>query len=488
MAALSACAVGPDFRSPEAPKARRYTPLPLPGATDAAALPQGEAQRFVEGGEIPSQWWTLFGSQKLEQLIRQGLAQSPNLAAAEAALRQAGETRRAEAGSLLPDLDAGLSVERRKFTGASFGQPGGPGGLFTLYNASVSVSYGLDPFGLARRRVESFQAQLGYQRFLLEGARLTLASNIVTTVIQECSLRERIKATAAMIAADEEQLRLVKLRMELGGAVRSELLAQQAQLAQTRTTLPPLEKELALTRHRLAVLAGLQPSQAASLPEFELEGLELPLELPVSLPSELVRQRPDIRASEELLHRASAEVGVATANLFPRLTITGDFGSQSTAPEDLFSAGTGVWNIGAGLVQPLFRGGELRARRQAALAGYAEAEALYRETVLMAFRNVADVLRSLELDARALKAQAEAEEASRGSLEVALTQYRLGAVNQLTLLDARRQHQQARIALAQAKAARFADTAALFQALGGGWWHEKGEVTMKSRDQDGAKR
>ena len=473
MTALSACAVGPDFHRPEAPEVERYTPSPLPDATDAAPLPQGEAQRLVAGGEIPAQWWTLFGSQKLEQLIREALARSPNLAAAQAALHQAEQIRRAEAGSLLPDLDGALSVERRKFTGASFGQPGGPGGLFTLYNASVSVSYGLDPFGLARRRIESFQAQLDYQRFLLEGARLTLASNLVTTVIQECSLRERIKATRAIIATEEEQLHLVNIRMELGAAVRAELLAQQAQLAQTRTTLPALEKELALTRHRLAVLAGLLPFQAATLPEFDLEGLELPLELPVSLPSELVRRRPDIRASEELLHQASAQVGVATANLFPRLTITGDFGSQSPAPEELFSAGTGIWSIGAGVVQPLFRGGELRARREAALAGYSQAEALYRETVLIASQNVADVLRSLELDARALKAQAEAEAAARSSLELALTKYRAGAVNHLVLLDAQRQHQQARISLAQAKAARFADSAALFQALGGGWWNEK---------------
>ena len=475
----SACAVGPDFHTPEAPAVQRYTPAPLPGATEAT-LPQGEsqgeAQRFVEGGEIPAQWWTLFGSQKLEQLIRQALAQSPTLAAAQAALRQAEQIRRAESGSGLPDLDAGLSVERRKFTGASFGQPGGPGGLFTLYNASVSVSYGLDPFGQVRRRVESSQAQTDYQRFLLEGSRLTLASNIVTTVIQECSLRERIKATAAMIAAQEEQLRLVRLRMELGGAIRSEVLAQQAQLAQTRTTLPPLEKELALTRHRLAVLAGRPPSEAAALPEFELQELKLPLELPVSLPSELVRQRPDIRASEELLHQSSAEVGVATASLYPRLTITGDFGSQSSAPEKLFSAGTGIWSIGAGVLQPVFRGGELRARRDAAVAAHSQAEALYRETVLNAFQNVADVLKSLEFDARALKAQAEAEQAALSSLEVALTQYRVGAVNHLTLLDAQRQHQQARIALAQAKAARFADTAALFQALGGGWWQEKGDL------------
>jgi len=475
----SACAVGPDFHTPEAPAVQRYTPAPLPGATEAT-LPQGEsqgeAQRFVEGGEIPAQWWTLFGSQKLEQLIRQALAQSPTLAAAQAALRQAEQIRRAESGSGLPDLDAGLSVERRKFTGASFGQPGGPGGLFTLYNASVSVSYGLDPFGQVRRRVESSQAQIDYQRFLLEGSRLTLASNIVTTVIQECSLRERIKATAAMIAAQEEQLRLVRLRMELGGAIRSEVLAQQAQLAQTRSTLPPLEKELALTRHRLAVLAGRPPSEAAALPEFELQELKLPLELPVSLPSELVRQRPDIRASEELLHQSSAEVGVATASLYPRLTITGDFGSQSSAPEKLFSAGTGIWSIGAGVLQPVFRGGELRARRDAAVAAYSQAEALYRETVLNAFQNVADVLKSLEFDARALKAQAEAEQAALSSLEVALTQYRVGAVNHLTLLDAQRQHQQARIALAQAKAARFADSAALFQALGGGWWQEKGDL------------
>lgn len=479
-AALTGCAVGPDFRAPPPPKTDVYTAAPLPPETAAAPVAGGAAQRFVAGREIPAEWWTLFHSAGLDRLIRRALEESPTLAAAQAALRQAQENRRARLGALFPSVDANFSVDRQKFTGASFGEPDAPGSLFTLYNASVSVSYSLDLFGGTRRGLEALRAQLDYQRYLLEGSHLTLTSNIVTAAVQESSLRARLRATGEIIAAGEEQLRLVERRFQLGGASRADLLAQQAQLAQTLATLPPLEKELAQTRHQLAVLAGRLPGEAAALPEFELADLHLPPELPVSLPSELVRQRPDIRAAEELLHEASARIGVATANLFPKLTISGDYGSQSTTLSNLFSNGTSVWSIGAGLLQPIFRGGELTAERRAAIAAFEQAEAQYRETVLLAFRNVADVLRALELDASALQAQAEAETAARDSLDLAQKQYQLGAVSYLTLLNAQRQHQQARIGLAQAQAARFADTAALFQALGGGWWNREGGTTTQS--------
>ena len=470
---LTACAVGPDFHVPPAPVTRTYTASPLAAETVTAPITGGSIQRFVSGQDIPNQWWMLFHCKSLDSLIRQALADSPTLAAAQAALRQAEENRRAQLGALYPSVDGNFSANRQQFTGVSFGQPNSPESIFTIYNASVSVSYVLDLFGATRRGLEELQAQVDYQHYLLEGSYLTLSANIVTNTVQEASLRARIRATREILDAEVQQLNLVERRFQLGGASRSDVLIQQAQLAQTRTTLPPLEKLLAQNRHQLAVLVGKLPGDALVMPEFELEDLSLPVELPVSLPSALVRQRPDIRASEELLHSACAGVGIATANLFPQLTITGNYGSESTTITGIFSSGTNIWSIGAGLLQPIFRGGALTARRRAAIAAYDQAEAQYRETVLQAFQNVADVLRALELDARTLKAQADAEATARDSLNVTMEQFRLGAVSYLSLLNAQQQYQQTRISLAQAQAARFADTAALFQALGGGWWNRE---------------
>lgn len=483
--ALTSCAVGPDFLAPAAPETRTYSTLPQVAKTVAAPGTGGAVQRFVSGQDIPNQWWTLFHSKPLDSLIRQALVDSPTLAAAQAALRQAEENRRAQLGALFPSVDGSFSANRQQFTGASFGQPNSPGSIFTLYNASVNVSYTLDLFGATRRGLEELRAQVDYQRYLLEGSYLTLTANIVTTAVQEASLRARIRATREILSVVEQQLDLVERRFQLGGASRSDVLSQQAQLAQIRTTLPLLEKQLAQNRHQLAVLGGKLPGDALVLPEFELEDISLPQELPVSLPSALVRQRPDIRASEELLHSACARIGIATANLFPQLTITGNYGSESTILTGLFSSGTNIWSIGAGLLQPIFRGGELTARRRAAIAAYDQAEAQYRETVLQAFQNVADVLRALELDARTLKAQADADAAARDSLDLTREQFRLGAVSYLSLLNAQQQYQQTRISLVQAQAARFADTAALFQALGGGWWNREPEadtvMTLKKK-------
>jgi NodT family efflux transporter outer membrane factor (OMF) lipoprotein len=369
-----------------------------------------------------------------------------------------------------PSVDGSFTAGRNKFTGASFGQPNAGGNTFTLYNASVSVSYALDIFGGGRRELEALKAQVDYQRFLLEGAYIVLTSNIITTAVTDASLRAQIRATKEILDVQEKQLDLVERQFQLGAASRSDVLIQQTQLAQTRATLPPLEKELAQTRHQLAVYIGRFPADS-ELPKFELDKLELPRELPVSLPSLLARQRPDIRAAEELLHAASAQIGVATANLYPQITLTAGLGSEATQIQNLFSGGTSIWSLGAGLLQPIFRGGELTARRRAAIAAYDQALAQYRQTVLQAFQNVADVLRALETDARALKAQAEAEATAREALELTQSQFNLGAVRYLSMLVAVQQYQRARISLVQAQAARFADTAALFHALGGGWWN-----------------
>ncbi len=478
------CAVGPDFHVPPATGANTYTASPLPPETAVSPTPGGATQLFVPGKEIPSQWWTLFHSRALAKLIDESLKNSPTLAAAQAALVEARENRRAQLGALFPSVDGSFSAKRSEFTGASFGQPEASGGVFTLYNASVSVSYTLDIFGATRRGLEVLQAQVDNQRFLFEGARLTLTSNIVTTAVQEASIRAQIKATREIIAVQELQLGLVERQFNLGGVSRSDVLAQQAQLAQTRATLPPLEKQLSQTRHLLAVLAGKPPGEAGTLPQFELDGFELPQDLPVSLPSSLVHQRPDIRASEELLHSACAQIGVATANLFPQLTLSGNYGSEAVKLGSLFASGTSIWSLGGALLQPIFRGGELMAKRRAAIAAYDQAAAQYRETVLQAFQNVADVLRALDLDAQTLKAQAEAETAARDSLDLTRNQFNLGAVSYLSLLNAERQHQQALISLVQSRAARFADTAALFQAMGGGWWNLPRQTEAAATQKD----
>jgi NodT family efflux transporter outer membrane factor (OMF) lipoprotein len=474
MAVLTAgCAVGPDFRRPDTPEQAGLSELPLPAQTTASPGKDGVAQRFIQGRDIPAQWWTLFQSEPLNMLISLAFHNSPTLAAAQATLRQAQENRRAQLAVFFPRVDGNLSVERSKISGAAFGEAKSPG-PFTLYNASVNVGYTLDVFGAARRGLEALQAQVEYQRHQIEAAYLSLSANIVTAAVREASLRAQIRATKEIVSLQQRQVALMEVRYRNGAVSEVEVTAQRAQLAQTLGTMPPLEKELNQTRHLLALLVGKFPNEAAALPEFELDSLHLPEELPVSLPSVLARQRPDILAAEELLHFAGAEVGVATANLYPQINLTGSLGSEVVSIGSLFGSGSAVWSLGAGLLQPLFHGGELTARRRAAIAAFDQASAQYRETVLQAFQDVADVLQALDLDAVTLQAQTEAALAARRSLELTEEQLRYGAVSYLSLLDADRQYQLARLNQIQAQAARYADTAALFHALGGGWWNKAG--------------
>lgn len=477
-AALAAgCMVGPDFRSPAGPVPAGYTAPSRPEAhpEEKAAGGAGD-QILVAGQELPAQWWRLFRNAELDRLIRRALSDSPTLAAAGAALAQAEENLAARSGSVYyPSLDASLSWARQKVSAAASGQPGTDGYTYGLYNASLVVSYNLDLFGGGRRELEELRSEVDYQRFQLEAAHLALTSNIVTTVVREASLRQQLATTREMLAVQEQLRDLVQRQLQLGGATRADLLTQESQVAQVRASLPQLEKELALTRNLLALYCARFPGQAG-LPEFRLDDLLLPKELPLSLPSALARQRPDIRAAEELLHAASARIGVATANLYPQITLSGGAGAQAATLGKLFSSATPIWSLGTGLLQPLFRGGELAARRRAALAAYDQAEARYREVVLHSFQSVADVLQALAADATALRAQAENERAARETLDLTRRQYQIGATNYLLLLNAQRQQQQASIGLIQARAARLADSAALFQALGGGWWSREAEA------------
>ncbi|MFA5073376.1 MAG: efflux transporter outer membrane subunit [Nitrospirota bacterium] len=478
---VNGCAVGPNFKEPKAPDTNTYTSAPLRQKIPAVPETRTPGQRIVFGQDIPFQWWTLFHSQEINQVMQRALANNPTLASAEAAIRQAQELFYATVGSsLLPRVDANASVTRSKSSGTELGQSNTHPAPFTLYNATVNVTYTLDIAGGARRELESLRAQVDYQRFQREAVYLTLTSNIVTTAIREASLRGQLQAMREIVAFQERQLTMIERQYEFGALAFAEVLAQRTQLAQTKTNLPPLEKELAQTRHLLAVLAGILPNEAGALPEFTLANLTLPGDLPVSLPSSLVRQRPDIRASEELLHAACAKIGVATANLYPQVTLSGGGGYSALQPSQLFHPGASAWNLGAGLLQPLFRGGELAAKRRASVAAYDQAEAQYRLVVLQAFQNVADVLRALELDALALKAQADAETAAKNALDLTRKQFELGAVSYLLLLNAERQYQQAKIGLVVAQTARFADTAALFQALGGGWWNRDAKTDTQS--------
>jgi NodT family efflux transporter outer membrane factor (OMF) lipoprotein len=476
---MSGCMVGPNFREPDAPTTGTYTESPLPEQTVSAPGKGGNAQRFVEGADIPAQWWTIFQSDPLDSLVRDSLANNPTLAAAVATLRQAQENLIAERGALMyPQVDGSLGAVRQKITGASVGQPGVGSEIFNLFNASVNVSYALDVFGGNRRALEGLQALVDYQDYQLEGARLTLTSNVVTTAIREAQLRAQINATQDILAAEQKQVELIDKQFQLGAVARVGLTTQRSQVEQTRALLPPLERELAKARHQLAVLTGRLPSEAA-VPAFDLDALTLPQDLPVSIPSSLVRQRPDIQAAEALLHQASAEIGVATANEYPKINLTGSIGEVALQAHSLF-AGPAVWSIGAGLLQPLFHGGELEARRRAAVAGYEQAEAQYRQTVLLAFQNVADTLRSLETDARALQAQSDATRYAQETLDLVQRQYRLGGTTILALLIAQQQYQQQRLLLVNAQSARYADTAALFEALGGGWWNREPQAAASA--------
>jgi len=471
-ALLTGCMLGPDFHAPKAPKTDHYTIGSLPKKTISTPTDPnaGKSQIFVYNRDISAEWWQVYHSKPLENLVRKGIANSPNLASAIAALDQARETLNAQIGNLLlPALGANLSASRTRQSGLGF-DSSSPSNLFNIYNANASVSYVLDVFGANRRLVESTLAQMEYAKYQLDAAYLSLTTNIVTTAITVASLEAQIVATKALIAESSDQLRIIKAQFRLGGASNQTVLSQQTLVAQNSALLPPLEKNLAFSKHALAALIGELPSES-NLPRIPLESLTLAKQLPVSIPSQLVKQRPDIQASEALLHAATAQVGVATANLFPQITLTGSYGWTAPIPAQLLMSNTKVWALGADLAQPIFHGGALLAQRRAAIATYKQTEAQYHQVLLQAFQNVADALRAVEFDAKAFKAQRDAELSAESAYTLTKQQYRMGGASFLQLLNAEQQYQQTRILRIQAEAARYNDTAALFAALGGGWWH-----------------
>ena len=467
--ALAACAVGPDFAVPPAPPVSGYTPEGRPAATTSVDIAGGAAQRFDSGRDIPGEWWKVFHSRELDGLIAEALRANPSLQAAQAALWQAKENLYAQEGKLMPQLDANASATRQQFSPAEFGGTGAPF-IFNLFQTTVNVSYAPDVFGGQRRLIEAQSALADYQRFQLEATYLTLTSNVVTAAVQEASLRGQIDATRDIIKSEIDQLDVVRNQFDAGAAARTDVLTQQSEVATAQATLPPLQKQLEQQRHVLLALIGRFPNDARN-DHLTLASLRLPTDLPVSLPSQLVEQRPDVRVSQAQLHQASAQIGVAIANRLPQFTLTGDYGSAAVTTAALFTPSALIWSAAASGTQPLFHGFTLLHQQRAAEAAYDQAGAQYRSTVLAAFQNVADALRALQLDAATLKAQRAALRAASETLDLARGQYRLGAITYLILLNAQHSYQQARLAVVQAQAARYADTAALFQALGGGWWN-----------------
>jgi NodT family efflux transporter outer membrane factor (OMF) lipoprotein len=467
---LAGCAAGPDFQRPAAPQAEGYLPEPLPARTASAPVPGGQSQSFAPGADIPAQWWSLFRSPELSALVAEALDANPNLQAAMAALRVARENVYAQEGAYYPSVQANASSNRQRVADPLSSPLASGSSIFTLHTAQLNISYAPDVFGLNRRQVESLQAQAESLRFQLEAAYLTLTSSVVLGVIQEASLRAQLASTREIIRIATEQLELARKQLELGAIAEAGVVAQEAALAQARANVSPLEKQLAQQRDALATLAGRFASDGLAQ-RFEFSSLALPDELPVTLPSSLVEQRPDVRAAEAQLHSASAQVGVAVANMLPQITLGAGGGNVATQVAHLFSGGNPFWTVTGAIAQPIFQGGALLHRKRAAEAAYDQSAAQYRATVLNAFQNVADALQALQHDARALEAAAAAERATAQSLAIARRQLELGDISYLNLLNAQQAYHQSVIALVQAQASRYADTAALFQALGGGWWN-----------------
>jgi NodT family efflux transporter outer membrane factor (OMF) lipoprotein len=446
-------------------------------------------QNFVSGADISGEWWALFHSPELNSLIDAALAHNPTLDASQQTLIEAEENVRAEQGSFLPTLSGSFQGERQQISSAELASTGNTGAAsagnftvppFALYNATLSVSYSPDVFGGVRRQVESLRAQADYQRYELEAAYLTLTANIVTAAVTEASYRAQIDATNQIIAADQKQLDILNNQVALGGVPKANVLSEQATLASTQAELPPLESQLAQTRNQLADYVGAFPANF-HMADFTLDSLHLPSDLPVSLPSALVDQRPDIQASAAQLHQASANVGVATANMLPQISLTADVGHEALDTASLFTPQTLLWSLVAGVTQPIFEGGTLSAKRLSSIAALRAAGAQYQATVLSAFQNVADALQVLQFDAATLQSAQLAEQESAKSLSVTQDQYQLGGQPFTAVLTAQTSYQNAVIARVKAQASRLSDTAALFQALGGGWWSRQ-DVSPAAQD------
>src|SRR5581483_2604148 len=482
----TSCAVGPDFKVPAPPDAERYSKEPQVTRT------AGAAQRFVKDLDIPDEWWRLLRSRRLNTLIERSFKANPTLEAAIAALRVAQENTLAQEGKFFPQVTGNFSPQRIRSPNNPLGgapvvgtdASGNPivKNPYNVVTSQVTVTYTFDIWGQNRRAVESLQAVSDSQRFQAEAARLTLASNIALAAIQEASFRDQITATRELIAINDKARDVLKEQFDKGYSSRIDLAAQEAQLAQIAATLPPLQKQLAQQRDLLTALIGRYPNEEPG-ERFTLASFTLPRDLPLSLPSKLVEQRPDVRSAQELLHSASAQIGVAIANMLPNFALTGNAGYTSLALgrlADYFSSANLAATVAGSVTQPIFDGFSLLHQKRSAEAAFDQSYAQYRATVISALQNVADTLRALETDAAALKATIEAERAAKVSFDLVRQQFDQGYTNILLLINAQQTYLQARLATIQARANRLSDTVALYQALGGGWWNRPESISPES--------
>jgi NodT family efflux transporter outer membrane factor (OMF) lipoprotein len=491
---LAGCAVGPDFKKPDAPAGAGYVATSLPQATASAPVAAGAAQRFVEGQDVAFKWWESFGNPALNSLVEQAFRNNPTIPAAQASLRQAQEMVKAQFGYYFPSVGLNYAFERQKLPGntASSSAPGQQGNgqnlvpsgpaqplIYNFSTAQLSVGFTPDVFGGNRRKVESLEAQAQMQHYELEATYVTLATNVVAAAMQDASLRAQIDATQKIIDGNEKLLRILRDKFEHGYAMNLDVAQIEAQLAQARAALPPLAKQLAQTRDLLHALVGEMPNGKLDQ-TFELASFKLPHDLPLSLPSKLIEQRPDVCAAEEQMRAQNAQVGVAVAAMLPQFSITGAVGGAANEFGDMFRQGGPFWNLIGGLTQPLFAGGTLLHTKRAADQALLQAAAQYQSSVIGAYQNVADTLHALVADADALAANADAERASRKAADVAEEQLKAGYVDYLTALPAEITYQQALLNLVQAQTTRLGDAVALYQALGGGWWNRKDEATTDS--------
>jgi NodT family efflux transporter outer membrane factor (OMF) lipoprotein len=469
---MAGCTVGPDFKPADPPRDQTYLTGPAdPQTVDVPDVLGGDAQRFVSDLEIPAQWWQVYQSKALNNLIEQSLRANPDIQTAIQSLKAAQETARAARGALFPTVTATGSGTQNQTSAALAPIPNSTSTIFGLFNGLLNITYLLDIWGGTRRSAESAEAAAESQCFLLEAAYLTLSSNVVVAAVTEASLRGQIATTERTIAIQRQTLELLQRRFAIGQSSRADVATQEAALAQAEATLPPLRNQLSQQRHLLAQLTGQTTAHVPS-ETFELGGLSLPQDLPATLPSRMVEQRPDIRSAEANVHTASANVGVQTAALLPQFTFGLSYGSTSLSLDTLFSSALGpTVTVGGTIAQTVLDGGASWARRRAAIAQWEQAKSQYRATVLTAFRNVADSMRALEFDALTLQAAANSEKAARLSLEITQRRLAAGDAGILDILNAQLTYQTAALALVQAQASRYSDTAALFQALGGGWWN-----------------
>ncbi|MEN6620742.1 MAG: efflux transporter outer membrane subunit, partial [Smithella sp.] len=473
---LIGCAVGPDFEYPKPPSIERYTFNPIPESTISA---DGKTQRFEPNARIISEWWKLFNSPVLNKVIKDALENNQNLQAAQANLRQSQNLLRAGYGVFYPQLDATAEASRQQISSPS---SGGffPSSIFNLFTLSAAVSYTLDIFGGQRRTVESLGADVDYQRAIAWATYINLSANVVNTVIARAGYQEQINATQELIKLQQEQIKITDARVRAGLIPYVNIVTLQSQLAAYEATLPPLQQKINQSQHLLATLMGCTPAECNPQP-VELAALALPGKLPITLPSKLVRQRPDILAAEAQLHSASANIGVATAALFPSFTLSGTYGVSSNTAGDLFKNDSVFWNFGANATAPLFRGGTLWFRRKAAIDAYHVASANYRQTALSAFAQIADTLRALEHDAESVKAQLYSLDKATESLQLIQKNYEAGLANYVQVLIVDIQFYQARIGYIQAQTQRLQDTVALFTALGGGWWNKEDGIMNEKK-------